>query len=755
MATSAINFTGLGSGIDTSSIIQKLMAVEQQPLQLLQQQQAVLQSKQAIFQQFQTQLQSIATAASALATGTAFQTVASTSSDTTVASITNDPTAVAGSYSLSVTQLAQAQKISSSAKIDTTSALNLTPGTFVVNGKQISVDGSDSLRSIAQKINGASAGVTASLIDGGAGSAYLTLTSQQSGKANSISLTDLTGTTLSSLGLSSGTTNAIRETITGGATSTGFADQNATLQTLMPGLPASMTITVNGTAVSVDTTTDSLSSLANKLSTVANVTATVRSVTQNGQTIYKLDVKGTDGTTPTFTNDTLASALGLTKPTYSNQLVGAQDANYTLDSIPLTSSSNTITTAIPGATLTLLKGTLAAPGTSTLSLTNDTTGTISKIQDLVTAYNNTVDFISQQSQFDTTSFQSGPLFGDAVSEQVQDSLSQMVTQAVPGTSGLYTSLQNLGFSIDDSNHLTFDQTKLSTALASDPTSVARIFQATGSSTAAGLGYVSSTSKTRTAGAGSYAVNITQAATVGSYTGEVAQTTASSYAEILSFNGALFGNTVYKVTLASGSTAADAVRTINSDSKLTSLVSASLDSNGKLIITSKKYGSNGNFTVGSDHEASTDNSGIGFGSAGVAVQGLDVAGTINGEATTGSGQFLTGNAGDANVDGLQISYTGSATGLIGNIGFTKGVASSLTDLISSFTDPTNGLLTSTLTSLSSEIDDMTQEAADMQARLNETQQELQDKYNNMEAVISQLQSQSAQLSAMQGTTTTGK
>ena len=43
-------------------------------------------------------------------------------------------------------------------------------------------------------------------------------------------------------------------------------------------------------------------------------------------------------------------------------------------------------------------------------------------------------------------------------------------------------------------------------------------------------------------------------------------------------------------------------------------------------------------------------------------GVDVAGTINGEAATGSGQILTGDDGENNVDGLVMKYTGTAEGL---------------------------------------------------------------------------------------------
>ena len=77
-----------------------------------------------------------------------------------------------------------------------------------------------------------------------------------------------------------------------------------------------------------------------------------------------------------------------------------------------------------------------------------------------------------------------------------------------------------------------------------------------------------------------------------------------------------------------------------------------------------YGSASGFTV-------TANALLGF--TDNTYSGLDVAGTINGEAATGSGQTLTGNSGTAHVDGLVLTYTGSATGGIGDLTFTLGVA----------------------------------------------------------------------------------
>ena len=181
-----------------------------------------------------------------------------------------------------------------------------------------------------------------------------------------------------------------------------------------------------------------------------------------------------------------------------------------------------------------------------------------------------------------------------------------------------------------------------------------------------------------------------------------------------------------------------------------MVSASLDNSGKLLLTSKRFGSAGTFTAFSNVEASATNSGLGFGMLGAHADGLDIAGTINGEEAIGSGQFLTGKAGNPNTDGLQIQYTGTQTGNVGTMKFSKGVAALVQDMVLSFTDATNGLLTGTDQSITAQLDTIATDISDLQARLAVKQQSLQTKFAAMEQAISQIQSQGQRLSALRTT-----
>ena len=160
---SGINFAGLATGIDTESIIQKLTELQTRPMQRLMVRKSQLQSRMSAFDQFRGLVNNLASAAGALSVNSAFNSVRGSSSDTNVATITSSTEALPGVYELRVSKLAQAHKIVSGAHTSATAELGAS-GQFMVNGKIITLQTSDSLNSVAQKINAAGAGVTASVL---------------------------------------------------------------------------------------------------------------------------------------------------------------------------------------------------------------------------------------------------------------------------------------------------------------------------------------------------------------------------------------------------------------------------------------------------------------------------------------------------------------------------------------------------------------------------------------------------------------
>ena len=122
----------------------------------------------------------------------------------------------------------------------------------------------------------------------------------------------------------------------------------------------------------------------------------------------------------------------------------------------------------------------------------------------------------------------------------------------------------------------------------------------------------------------------------------------------------------------------------------------------------------------------------------------MAGTINGEAADGNGQFLTGKVGNSRTEGLQIQYTGTATGAIGTVSFQQGLSPLMAAQLEGFTDSANGALTARDNALKSQIDDIDERVASFTETLAIREQTLKLKFLAMERAIARLQQQMAQL-----------
>jgi flagellar hook-associated protein 2 len=168
------------------------------------------------------------------------------------------------------------------------------------------------------------------------------------------------------------------------------------------------------------------------------------------------------------------------------------------------------------------------------------------------------------------------------------------------------------------------------------------------------------------------------------------------------------------------------------------VTASKDGSDQLVLTHNQNGSSQSFTVevsGTDLGL-TDNQ---------TYSGVDVAGTINGEAATGVGQNLAGDApgeGETtSVEGLVVKYTGSGTGIQGNVKITMGVAELFDRVLYDITNISNGYLDFRMESLTGRIDDFDDRIEELEARLDRKMEMMINKFVAMEMALSQIQNQS--------------
>ena len=202
MATSATSAT-TSTNIDVNSIVTQLMQVESRPLATLQNRQSSLQSKISAYGAIKSAYAAAGDAMARLSSSIPFKTVIASSSDDSTVSTAASSKTPPGSYSVEVSQLAQAQKLASGAfgSADTaigTGTLNLEFGTFAAGsftangdspGFSVSIaPGQNTLSGIRDAINQAVGGVRATIVNDGNG-ARLALTSLKTGLANSLKIT--------------------------------------------------------------------------------------------------------------------------------------------------------------------------------------------------------------------------------------------------------------------------------------------------------------------------------------------------------------------------------------------------------------------------------------------------------------------------------------------------------------------------------------------------------------------------------------
>ncbi|HOO36942.1 MAG TPA: flagellar filament capping protein FliD [Deltaproteobacteria bacterium] len=200
---STFSISGLVSGIDWDSMISQLVAIQRNPITLLENKQTTLTEKKSAWSEVNTMLLSLKTAASDLSSAEDFDVFTSSATVTGTSSDVEDLLDVAvgtnaseGTYSITVDQLATAQKLASGSFSSESEALGIS-GDLTINGQSITISTTDSLEDIQTKINALNSGddpvgVTASILAVSDSEYRLTLTSKTTG-ADGFTFTDGTG----------------------------------------------------------------------------------------------------------------------------------------------------------------------------------------------------------------------------------------------------------------------------------------------------------------------------------------------------------------------------------------------------------------------------------------------------------------------------------------------------------------------------------------------------------------------------------
>ncbi len=189
-----------GSVINVGELVSELVSAAQAPQEtLITNQTESVTTEISAIGTLQSALSTFQSALSSLDTPSAFNSLTASTSDSSTLTATADSDATAGSYTVTVGTLASAQQLLSnefsqgaSAAIGT-GTLSLSLGGTSFN---VSVNSSnDTLDGVAAAINSADGnpGITATVIQGGDGGAYLLLSSSLTGAANTIQISETDG----------------------------------------------------------------------------------------------------------------------------------------------------------------------------------------------------------------------------------------------------------------------------------------------------------------------------------------------------------------------------------------------------------------------------------------------------------------------------------------------------------------------------------------------------------------------------------
>ncbi|MCG7867681.1 MAG: hypothetical protein B6D70_06860 [gamma proteobacterium symbiont of Stewartia floridana] len=187
-----IGFSGISTGSDWNSIINQLLQIESRPLSTLQSREQEIDEKISDFGLVKSAIDTFNSTVEELTSSSGFAAFTASSTDEAVLTVSADSSAVASSYDVVVTQLANRDKIASSAYTDATTSVGTGTLSITVDGNTMDLvlDGSNNtLTDIRDAINSATTnpGVTATILNEASGS-RLILTSEESGLANAITI---------------------------------------------------------------------------------------------------------------------------------------------------------------------------------------------------------------------------------------------------------------------------------------------------------------------------------------------------------------------------------------------------------------------------------------------------------------------------------------------------------------------------------------------------------------------------------------
>jgi flagellar hook-associated protein 2 len=483
--------TGLASGLNWSTIVSELAQAERSPEIQWQNQQNTIAAQNASYSTIKTDLTALQNDAKKLLDPSFFNSVVAASGSPAVASASATSGATLGQFSFNISQLATAAQMNGTTMVSQVLdpggdpstltigaagfATPVTAGNFTVDGAQVAIATTDSLQTVFNNIASATGNKVTASYD--ATSDKITLTSSDGSPVVLGSATD-TSNFLQVAQLYNNTTGTISSASPLGRVNTTASLSSSDLKTAITGdASGNGTFNINGVAINYNLSTDSIQDVLNNINnSAAGVSASYDVV--NNRFVLMNKTTGDMGISLQDVSGNFLAATGLSGGT----LQSGKNLLYTLNggAQQLVSQSNTIDSSSSG--VSGLSVTALTTGTTAVTVGTDTTTISNAIQQFVTDYTNTQNFINSQQSVTTAAdgtVTAGPLTGDTNTNDIVTSLRSLVTAVVggSGTSGAITHLGDLGFQTNgqDNTMTLSDSTALTSALQSHLNDVKNLF----------------------------------------------------------------------------------------------------------------------------------------------------------------------------------------------------------------------------------------------------------------------------------------
>ena len=244
---------------------------------------------------------------------------------------------------------------------------------------------------------------------------------------------------------------------------TGFADKNSSV---ISGTDFNLILTV-GSATSVNITIPSNSTLEGAKDAINSAKAGITAQVIDSGIVgaadrYKIMITGQPGTSNAFSLSSGNSALQFDTDSITSDgdpastLQLATDAVVQVDGINYTRSTNNISDIIPGVTLNLMTPT---SGAAVIQMARDTSSLKTKLQDMITAFNDVKSFVSMATdpKSEDPDF-GGSLVGNTAVKGIFSKMKQMIFGTASGTSNPnMRGLRDLGIKMQDDGTLYLDE----------------------------------------------------------------------------------------------------------------------------------------------------------------------------------------------------------------------------------------------------------------------------------------------------------